>query len=93
MGPRPSDLHSLDRWPDQDGDYTPDNCRWATKREQQRNLRSNRLLTFNGRTQCLTAWAEEVGLTRTALDNRLARGMALANALTVPRRDYPASLT
>jgi hypothetical protein len=92
-GPRPSALHSLDRWPDQNGDYTPDNCRWATKQEQQRNLRSNRLLTFNGRTQCLTAWAEEVGLTREALNNRLTRGMPLANALTVPRRDYPVGLT
>ena len=92
MKVRPSARHSLDRWPDQDGDYTPDNCRWATKQEQQRNLRSNRLLTFEGRTQCLTAWAIEVGLTREALNNRLSRGMGVADALTIPRRDYPESL-
>lgn len=92
MKPRPSGAHSLDRWPDQNGNYNPDNCRWATKRQQQRNLRSNRLLTFKGRTQCLTAWAEEVGLTREALDNRLARGIPLAKALTSPRREYPVSL-
>ena len=92
MKVRPSDRHSLDRWPDQDGNYTPDNCRWATKQEQQRNLHSNRLLTLNGRTQCLTAWATEVGLTQRALSNRLSRGMGVANALTVPRRNYPESL-
>src|SRR5688500_16157023 len=61
MGPRPSPSHSLDRI-DNDGDYTPDNCRWATRVEQGRNQRTNVLFTHNGKTQCLTAWSEEIGI-------------------------------
>lgn len=61
MPPRPSMKHSLNRI-DNDGDYTPENCSWADDFEQCQNKRYHRLITINGKTQCLSAWVDELDL-------------------------------
>lgn len=83
MGPRPTPKHTLER-SDNDRGYSPDNCRWATHKEQMRNVSYNRNITFNGRTLCLSAWAEESGLNVLLLWKRLNRGWSVERTLTTP---------
>lgn len=64
--------YSLDRKDNVQG-YNPDNCRWATIREQLNNQRRNRLITYNDKTQTLSYWAEELGISLDTLHHRLRR--------------------
>jgi hypothetical protein len=85
IGRRPSPRHTIERI-DNEGHYEPGNICWATQKEQNRNQRSNRLLTYQGRTQCLAAWAEEMGLTTQLVWQRLRAGWSVERALTQPIR-------
>ena len=84
MGPRPSPLHTLDRI-DNDGPYSPENCRWATRQEQARNRRTSRRLEYGGKSLTLTEWSKVVGISREVIEKRLDKlGWSVADALTQP---------
>jgi len=75
VGEPPSKKHTLDRI-NGAGNYQPGNVRWATPTEQARNRKTNHLVVAFGRTQCLSAWAEEVGLSSTYLRHQLKKGLS-----------------
>ena len=83
VGQKPSSSYSLDRI-DNDADYSPENCRWATRDEQHRNHRRNRFLEFQGRRLCLTDWAKVIGINQASLQERLQK-YPVEIALSVPR--------
>ena len=76
----PPEGMTLDRI-DNDGPYSPENCRWATRTEQNNNTRSNRMVTFQDKTQTIAQWAREIGIRQSSLCVRLLRGWPLERAL------------
>ena len=76
MGDKPTPAHSLDRT-DNNGDYTPNNCRWASRAEQQRNRKNNIVIEFNGKRQTLKDWAIEIGKPNTTILGRFRKGLPI----------------
>jgi hypothetical protein len=76
---------TLDRI-DVNGNYSPENCRWATRKQQSQNTRKTRNITYNGKTQCVTEWEKELGFKPVAITMRLKRGWSVEKALETPRR-------
>ena len=87
MGECPPNL-TLERI-DNDGPYSKDNCVWGTRKVQARNRRTSHMLTFNGKTQCMAAWAEEVGLKLDTLKRRIYTGWSTRRALATPTIEMP----
>lgn len=83
MGKRPSSKHSLDR-KNTNGDYSPDNCRWATSTEQLINRRIAHNLTYNGKTQIVSEWAKELGISQFTLRARIRYGWSVERILGTP---------
>ena len=83
MGRRPAPSLTLERADNSRG-YEPGNCYWATRKQQNRNTRANHLLTLEGRSQPMAAWAEEIGIRQNTLLARLKRGWSVPRALRTP---------
>lgn len=83
------DKLTLDRFPNKNGDYEPNNCRWATYTQQNRNRRDNRYLACNGVSMTLAEWAEKMNVDVRLIHHRLNRGWDEEAAILTPKlRDY-----
>lgn len=85
MGERPVNT-SLDRI-NVNGDYCKKNCRWATRKEQARNRRNNRLITAFGQTHPVCVWAEKQNIKAVTIEWRLDHGFKPKDALTKKVKD------
>ena len=80
MGLRPTPQHTIER-KNNAGNYTPSNCRWATRIEQANNKRNNHLLTAFDRTMTYAQWARETGLDQSLIRYRHKRGLPVERIL------------
>lgn len=76
---------SLDRWPNNNGNYEPGNVRWATQKQQMLNQSKNRPITIDGVTKMMTEWADEYGIDRASFHYRLKVGWTGDKLLSSPR--------
>lgn len=86
VGKRPSNYYSLDRYPNNNGDYEPTNFRWADKRQQNNNTRKNILITWKGKTQTIRQWSEELKISHPLLSRRVHYSkMTIEQIFTIPK--------
>lgn len=86
MGPRPIGT-TLDRINVNKG-YSQSNCRWASKKQQERNRRNNLLITHKSKTQCLSAWIDELRISHGTFQARRQDGWPIEKALFTPVRKF-----
>lgn len=93
VGEPPTPKHTIDRI-NVNGDYEPSNCRWITQKEQTRNMRRNHILTWKDKTQCISAWVEELDVPKSVFYDRIKRGdsvesifQAIENNTTYQRKN------
>jgi hypothetical protein len=86
MGARPTPRHSIDRINNNEG-YSKANCRWATRREQSNNRRTNHNLSYNGETRSFADWSRLLGIKAQVIKDRINKlGWSVEKTLTTPAR-------
>lgn len=80
MGQKPTPQHQLERI-DNAKFYYPENCRWATRKEQSINRKGVHLITHNGRTMCATDWRKELGIPKGTYESRRSYGWSVLKSL------------
>lgn len=83
MGEKPASGYSIERIDNKKG-YFPENCRWATAAEQNRNYSRNIVIEYNGRKQCMKDWAVELKMHPSVLRYRLKAGWSVEQAFYTP---------
>lgn len=86
VGDRPGRKFSLDRYPNQSGNYEPGNVRWATAKMQMNNVCRNRFLEIRGQRKTVSEWADLSGIPVSHIYNRLRNGWSEEKAVFEPVR-------
>lgn len=84
MGKAPTPSHTIERKKNDEG-YGPDNCVWATWKEQAQNRRTSVHLTFEGERLTIAQWAEKLGVDRRVLWKRIDSGWSVKDVVTTPK--------
>lgn len=85
MGPRPSNKHSIERG-ENDGPYSPENCSWATQKEQCNNTRKNKPICIGGETKTISQWCDFYGIKYRLAWERLSYGWEPKDVFTRKKR-------
>lgn len=85
MGSKPSPQHQIDRI-DNNDDYSPENCRWATRLQQCNNKRTTHVLTVDGEAKSIAEWSRETGISQGTIWRRISLGWQSSDAVKRPVR-------